>query len=76
MNSQISFAQAQSLVLARLEQDKSQLPRSEWDKKRYIIGPWVKLSINELIDAVKRGTPIGKTYIIENATSLGYTVVG
>ena len=74
--SQISFARAQSLVLERLEQDKSQLPRSEWDKKRYILDNWRNLSINELINEVRRGTPLGRKYVLDEARSLGYTVVG
>lgn len=71
----ISFAQAKNLVLTRLEQDKSQLPRSEWDKKRYILDTWRTLSINELIDQVKKETPLGIEYVLEEAKDIGYTVM-
>jgi hypothetical protein len=71
--SSVSFAEAKSLVLARLRQWLQELPESEKRRPRIIIN-FKPYSILDLIAEVEKQTEVGKSYVMDQAKLLGYAV--
>lgn len=69
----ISYAQAKTLVLDRLDGVLKTMPVSERDRPRYVIG-FKTFSINQLIVQVEMDTETGKSYVYSEARNLGYAV--
>lgn len=71
--SEISFAEAKKLVLARLRQWMEELPESERRRPRKIIN-FKPYSVLDLIAEVERESDVGRAYIFDEAKLLGYAV--
>jgi hypothetical protein len=75
----ITYATAQSLVLARLQQWLNELPVSERNRPRLMLyNPDTQktqaYSVADLIVQVTRGTSVGKDYVYSEAKRLNYVI--
>ena len=71
--SMISFAEAKTLVLARLRDWLESLPLAERTRPRKIID-YRPYSVTDLIREVERETDVGKQIMYDEAKKLGYAV--
>jgi hypothetical protein len=78
--SEITYAEAQTLVLARLNKWLNEMPVSERNMPRLMLyNPDTQktqaYSVADLIVQVTRGTNVGKEYVYSQAKSLNYAIV-
>jgi hypothetical protein len=70
----ITYEQAKTLILERLNQQAKQLPESEKQRPRFIVGNMKTLSILDLIAEIERDTELGRAYVNDQVKQLGYAV--
>jgi len=71
--SSVSFAEAKSLVLARLRQWLQELPEAERRRPRLVI-EFKPMSVLSLIVEVEMETELGLKYIYDTIKRLGYII--
>jgi len=77
--SMMSYADAQKLVLARLQQWLNELPVSERNRPRLMLynpdtGRTQAYSVTDLIVQVTRGTAVGREYVYSEAKRMNYVI--
>lgn len=75
MSMVITYAQARQLTLDRMNQQIANLPQSELNRPRYVVG-FQSYSILDMKAQVERGTQVGRTWVMNEAERLNYVVRG